>query len=30
VVVPMDPRLLDILRHPHDVIDRSDLILAQG
>jgi Luciferase-like monooxygenase len=30
VVVPMDPRLLDILRHPYDVIDRSDLILAQG
>jgi alkanesulfonate monooxygenase SsuD/methylene tetrahydromethanopterin reductase-like flavin-dependent oxidoreductase (luciferase family) len=30
VLVPMDKRLLDILRHPHDVIDRSDLILAQG
>ena len=30
VIVPMDPRLLDILRHPDDVIDRSDLILAQG
>ena len=30
VLVPMDNRLLDILRHPHDVIDRSDLILAQG
>jgi luciferase-like monooxygenase len=30
VLVPMDSRLLDILRHPHDVIDRSDLILAQG
>jgi Luciferase-like monooxygenase len=30
VLVPMDARLLDILRHPHDVIDRSDLILAQG
>jgi hypothetical protein len=30
VLVPMDPRLLDILRHPDDVIDRSDLQLAQG
>lgn len=30
VLVPLDPRLLDILRHPDDVIDRSDLILAQG
>jgi alkanesulfonate monooxygenase SsuD/methylene tetrahydromethanopterin reductase-like flavin-dependent oxidoreductase (luciferase family) len=30
VLVPLDPRLLDILRHPHDAIDRSDLILAQG
>jgi Luciferase-like monooxygenase len=30
VLVRLDPRLLDILRHPHDVIDRSDLILAQG
>ena len=30
VIVPMDPRLLDILRHPDDAIDRSDLILAQG
>jgi len=30
VLVPMNPRLLDILRHPKDVIDRSDLILAQG
>jgi len=30
VLVPMDPRLLDILRHPGDAIDRSDLILAQG
>ena len=30
VLVPMDPRLLDMLRHPHDAIDRSDLILAQG
>jgi alkanesulfonate monooxygenase SsuD/methylene tetrahydromethanopterin reductase-like flavin-dependent oxidoreductase (luciferase family) len=30
VIVPMDPRLLDILRHPTDAIDRSDLILAQG
>jgi Luciferase-like monooxygenase len=30
VIVPMDSRLLDILRHPDDVIDRSDLILAQG
>jgi alkanesulfonate monooxygenase SsuD/methylene tetrahydromethanopterin reductase-like flavin-dependent oxidoreductase (luciferase family) len=30
VIVPMDPRLLDILRHPDEVIDRSDLLLAQG
>ena len=30
VLVPSDPRLLDILRHPDDPIDRSDLILAQG
>src|SRR5438094_6236857 len=30
VLVPLDPRLLDILRHPDDAIDRSDLIMAQG
>ena len=30
VLVPLNPRLLDILRHPEDAIDRSDLILAQG
>src|ERR1700730_7054117 len=30
VLVPMDPRLLDILRHPEDVIDRSALLVAQG
>src|SRR5438094_10433162 len=30
VLVPLDPRLLDILRHPDDAIDRPDLILAQG
>jgi len=30
VLGPMDPRLLDILRHPEDAIDRSDLQLAQG
>jgi len=30
VLVRFDPRLLDILRHPDDAIDRSDLILAQG
>jgi alkanesulfonate monooxygenase SsuD/methylene tetrahydromethanopterin reductase-like flavin-dependent oxidoreductase (luciferase family) len=30
VLVPLDPRLLDILRHPDDAIDRSDLLLAQG
>jgi alkanesulfonate monooxygenase SsuD/methylene tetrahydromethanopterin reductase-like flavin-dependent oxidoreductase (luciferase family) len=30
VLVPMDPRLLDILRHPDEAIDRSDLQLAQG
>src|SRR4029077_19390618 len=30
VLVPMDPRLLDILRHPDEAIDPSDLQLAQG
>jgi hypothetical protein len=30
VLVPMDPRLLDILRNPESAIDRSDLLLAQG
>lgn len=30
VLVPMDPRLLDILRHPDEAIDRPDLQLAQG
>ena len=30
VLVPLDPRLLDILRHPDDAIERSDLQLAQG
>jgi alkanesulfonate monooxygenase SsuD/methylene tetrahydromethanopterin reductase-like flavin-dependent oxidoreductase (luciferase family) len=30
VLVPMDARLLDILRNPEDAIDRSDLLLAQG
>jgi len=30
VLVPLDPRLLDILRHPEDAIERSDLQLAQG
>lgn len=30
VIVPLDPRLLDILRNPEDAIDRSDLLLAQG
>src|SRR2546426_4486919 len=30
VLVPMDPRLLDLLRHPDEAIDRSDLLLAQG
>jgi len=30
VLVPMDPRLLDILRHPDEAIDRTDLLLAQG
>ena len=30
VIVPLDPRLLDILRHPQDAIDRPDLQLAQG
>jgi hypothetical protein len=30
VIVTLDPRLLDILRHPQDAIDRPDLQLAQG
>jgi alkanesulfonate monooxygenase SsuD/methylene tetrahydromethanopterin reductase-like flavin-dependent oxidoreductase (luciferase family) len=30
VLVPLDPRLLDILRHPDDAIDRSDLLLVSG
>jgi hypothetical protein len=30
VIVPHDPRLLDILRNPEQEIDRSDLALAQG
>ena len=30
VIVPLYPRLLDILRHPEEAIDRSDLMLAQG
>jgi hypothetical protein len=30
VLVAMNPRLLDILRHPEDTIDRQDLVLAQG
>jgi Luciferase-like monooxygenase len=30
VLVPLDPRLLDMLRNPEDAIDRSDLMLAQG
>ncbi len=30
VLVPLDPRLLDILRHPEEAIDRPDLQLAQG
>jgi len=30
VLVPLDPRLLDILRNPEGAIDRSDLLLAQG
>ena len=30
VLVPLDPRLLDILRNPDGEIDRSDLVLAQG
>src|SRR5437867_53193 len=30
VLVRSDPRLLVIVRHPDDAIDRSDLILAQG
>ena len=30
VLVPLDPRLLDILRNPNEEIDRSDLVLAQG
>jgi alkanesulfonate monooxygenase SsuD/methylene tetrahydromethanopterin reductase-like flavin-dependent oxidoreductase (luciferase family) len=30
VVVPADPRLLDLLRNPDDEIDRRDLQLATG
>jgi hypothetical protein len=30
LLVPAGPRLLDILRHPDDPGDRSDLQLAQG
>ena len=30
VLVAMDPRLLDLLRHPDEEEDRSDLILSQG
>jgi hypothetical protein len=30
LVVPADPRLLDLLRNPDDPGDRSDLRLAQG
>jgi hypothetical protein len=30
VLVPLDPRLLDILRNPEGAIDRPDLQLAQG
>jgi hypothetical protein len=30
VLVPLDPRLLDILRNPDGAIDRSDLVLASG
>jgi alkanesulfonate monooxygenase SsuD/methylene tetrahydromethanopterin reductase-like flavin-dependent oxidoreductase (luciferase family) len=30
VIVPADPRLIDLLRNPDERIDRSDLQLAQG
>ena len=30
VIVPADPRLLDLLRNPDEEIDRRDLHLAQG
>ncbi len=30
VIVPLSPRLLDMLRHPDETIDRPDLQLAQG
>ena len=30
VIVPFGPRLLDMLRHPEEAIDRPDLQLAQG
>jgi hypothetical protein len=30
VLVPADPRLLDLLRNPDVVTDRSDLYIAQG
>jgi hypothetical protein len=30
LIVPADPRLLDLLRNPDEEIDRRDLQLAQG
>ena len=30
IVVPMGPRLLDLLRNPDQAVDRSDLLLASG
>jgi len=30
VLVPADPRLLDLLRNPDEVVDRQDLHIAQG
>jgi hypothetical protein len=30
ILVPLSDRLLDILRHPDELIDRQDVLLAQG
>ena len=30
LLVPADPRMLDLLRNPDEVVDRRDLLLAQG
>jgi len=30
VIVPADPRLIDLLRHPVEEGDRSDLLISTG